>query len=329
MRVLVAILLFGLIGTVSGCIDFLGLKNNCDPDPVVGVEDIAITANARIGIEPGVPEAFWLEITIPHRNDVVGGYLAKTGDADAPLVILCDGASTFKQYAGRESARLFLNDFGHHFLEAGMCVWSLDLAEDAPYGTRDADQLVAAIDWLEAEGKAFLGVTRVYVVGYSTGATAANVANTQRNVTAMVSMAGLAQPNQLLEFAQLYRDLTALFPCNTAMDQMRYTLEACLAGDCDQLNVVSRVADFKNDTLFLHTDDDFVYQSSNTRALRDAYAALVKRRQAVEADTTRESALTPLPRLEFRIFPTGTHFMYINQPIIGEIVVDYLMQFEP
>lgn len=327
----IAILSVLFVAPLSGCQYLFAIRPNCDPPPITDLKEIAATDTARMFIEPGVFDAFWLEVDMPANDGVVGGYLVKAAAEGSSLVILLDGASTFKAGAGRESSLTFLRDFAFEFLNVGMCVWSLDLAENEPYGTRDADQLTAAIDWLDSGGRDFLDVENVYIVGYSTGATTANVLNTRREVTAIVSMAGLAQPNQVIEFAELYRNVTALFPCNTAMDQMRITVDACMAGECDALDVVRRVADIRNDTLFLHTDDDFIYQSANSRALQAAYADHIKALQAnaTDADGTELPLLRPIPKLDFRILPSGGHFFYVDDPQVRDVIVEYLMQYEP
>ena len=144
---------------------------------------------------------YWLEIARLDTGGTVGGFVSPVDTHDGALVLLLDGGSTFHADGELGAARAHYLDFGGEFRDAGFMTWCLVLPEyGTRYGEEDLAQTLEVLDWLDRGGREFLGVERVYIVGYSAGANTANLVNTQRDVTAIVSLAGLSQADQLESF---------------------------------------------------------------------------------------------------------------------------------
>lgn len=311
-------LLASLVVCIAGCGSGLWPARNCDPPSAPVLTPVAATETALLANETGVDDALWLQIERPHDAGVVGGYISPADeDQRGSLVLLLPGASTLDPGGRPELALDTYHDFyGQNFRDAGYRLWTLVLDEDEPYGDREVDQVIDVVAWLDREGREWLGVERVYMVGYSTGATAANVANLYVDVTAVVSISGLTGPEQLERESDLLGAIADLFPCNTGMRQMQVTLDAVRAGELGRLDVVSRVAELRNPTLFLHAEDDPLYFASNTHNLERAYQYAL----AAGADN--------LPELRFDYAPIGGHFAYVANPALFAPVLEHLETFE-
>ena len=311
-----ALVFAGLLLAVAGCGGYVIPVVNCGAPAEQVFSAVEGTAKAVLSTSEAADDLLWLQIDRPDEQGTIGGYLTRPEGHGGGLVILLTGASTFHAGKRPEAALSLYRDYGFRFAAEGFCVWVPALSEETPYGADEVNQLVDAVGWLEDEGKAFLGVERVYVVGYSTGATTANVANLRCDVTAMVSLGGLTQPNQLRDQTDVYERVTSLFPCNTGMGQIRNTVETYNVMGWDSLDVVSHVSEIRNPTLFFHMDDDIIYYNSNARNLELAYDEQVAIGNA------------DLPPLVFR-YGRGGHFAYVLEPSQFAPVLDYLLTFEP
>ena len=148
----------------------------------------------------------------------------------------------------------------------------------------------------------------------------ANLINLERDVTAVVSLGGLTHPKQLAGLCGYYLLVFWLFPENTGMRQLgTSTLSVLQPGyeAWERLNVLDRVAEIRNPTLFVHGTADLIFSVRNTQALEQRYRDL----QAAGVDD--------LPALEFLYVPRGDHFMLRDDPVLRARVIDYLMRFEP
>lgn len=269
----------------------------------------------------GVADVYWLEIERRHGPGTVGGFISAPEDHDGGLVLLLDGAGTFLSGGELGSALAHYRAYGADFRVAGFMTWSLVLPECAtPYGEDDLADALEVVDWLAQGGTDLLGVERVYLVGYSTGATVANLVNVQRDVTAVVSMGGLTRADQFRTHYGLYDFLVRLFPHNVGFCQLAASLDAYGAPDAtaqEQINVVDRVAEMRNPTLFIHGTADIIYFIENTEILETRYREL------------QAAGVEGLPDVHFAYIPGGNHFEYRDDPAIRALVIDYLLQFEP
>jgi pimeloyl-ACP methyl ester carboxylesterase len=300
-----------------GCVSIPLPAENCEPRMPPPRTVVEQTSTALLATEPGVGELLWLEVERPSGARTVGGYLAESDEPRGGLILLLTGASTLEPAGRREAARKLYDNYGYRLGRAGFSVWSLVLSEDTPYWADEVGEVVDAVDWLDDDGRAFLGVERVYLVGYSTGATTANLVNLERDVTAVVSLGGLTQGDQLVVAAELYRWINGLFPCNTGIGQLGQTVESLSRQTADPLDVVSRVAEIRNPTLFVHAIDDIIHSVANARDLERAYLA------------ERDAGNTTLPPLTFDYLAEGGHFGYVTDPERFSPVLDYLNAFEP
>ncbi len=271
--------------------------------------------------EEGLEDILWLEFERQRGSGTVGGYLAGHDTHDGGLVLLLNGASTFEPQGNPAAVLDYLQNFGLDLAEAGFLVWAPVLTEcPTPYGGEDLADALEVVDWLAAGGEELLGVERVYVVGYSTGATVANLLNPRRDFTAVVSLSGIAQPDQFQAHYGFYRQLVAIYPRNAGFCQLAATLAAYGPPESpawEALNAVDQVRDFRSPTLFMHGEADIVYLADNTRNLEARYREL------------RAQGATDLPRLEFEYIEGGSHFVYAEIPALRRRVVQYLKQFEP
>ncbi len=300
----------------SGCIQ---LDNyipavNCGPPEPLLLTTLAETDGARLAQLVDHEAVLWLEIQDRQADQTIGGYLSREVGARRSLVVLLCGAGTLNDGARRETAFNAHTGYGQNFEQAGYRVWSPVLTEAGVYGGRELDEALVCLRWLHSGGAEWLETPRVYLVGYSTGATTANLANLSADVTAVVSISGLTQPDQLVELAPLYRFITDLFPCNSGLAQFRRSVDACLTHGCAELDVVSRVSGIRNPTLFLHGEGDPIYLPSNLHALESAYVAA-------------QNAGAALPSLLFAYVPGQGHFVY-EQPDQVRRALDFLDSFE-
>jgi len=201
-----------------------------------------------------------------------------------------------------------VRDYHDHFSamlrKTGLMTWTLAVREcGTPYGGKDLTDVLDALDWLAGGGMAVLGVDRVYVVGYSSGATLTVLANERRTVRAVVEIDGLTGPSQLERYWGPYRLIADLFPWNTGLCQLGSTLDA-----------VRHVAELRSPMLVLHGERDVVFLVDNARAFQAAY------------ETIRAQGAN-VPEAEFTYLPTGDHFNPIERDDVVEKVLGFLERF--
>lgn len=288
---------------------------NCAASPLPEVVVFEEHGRAAWGTIAGVDDAQWLQVARQSRPGVVGGYLSPEPSPRGSLVLLLSGAGTSHAEARVAAVLSFFRGYGDEFRRAGFRLWAPVLSEAGPYATDEVDDVVELLEWLDSEGLELLSVDRVFVVGYSTGATTANFVNLRARATAVVSLAGLTEPEQLKRNADFYRRVTDLFPCNTGLRQFRRTLDHYDAIGWDQFSVVARVAELRNPALFMTAEDDLIYEPANVRNLQAAYERAL-------------AAGAVLPELTFEYVPGGGHFAYVQAPELFDLVVSYLKQFE-
>jgi len=301
----------------AGCTDlqYFIPAVNCTAPPLPEVVVVEEHGRAARGTLAGVDDAQWLQVARQSRPGVIGGYLSPEPGTRGSLVLLLSGASTSYADARVAAVLSFFRGYGDEFRRAGFRLWAPVLSEGGPYATDEVDDVVEVLEWLDSGGLELLSVDRVFVVGYSTGATTANFVNLRAKATAVVSLAGLTEPEQLQRNAVLYHRITDLFPCTTGMLQFRRTLDHYDAVGWDEFNVVARVAEMRNPALFMTAADDIIYEPANVRNLQAAYE------QALAAGAM-------LPELTFEYVPSGGHFAYVQAPELFDVVVRYLEQFE-
>lgn len=303
----------------GGCVPLL-LPINVGLDLALDGAVLDGSAGAVLREVDGQDDVFWLEIERVREPGSVGGFISPIDEHRGALLLLLHGASTFQEGGEVDAARRQYTVYGEDFRLAGFLTWSLAVREcPTPYGDGDLKDALEVIDWLEREGKEFLAVERVYIVGYSTGATVANLLNTQREVTAIVSLGGLTQPDQLEAFFGFYSLLADVFPQNVGFCQLDATLRAYGppgSPEWEALNVVDRLAEFRSPMLLVHGTSDQIYFVENTRSLEARYRAL----SAAQVEN--------LPELEFLYVPGGDHFMLVEDPDLQARVIDYLLRFE-
>lgn len=262
-----------------------------------------------------------LEIERLDGQGSIVGFISPLDAHNGALVLLFDGAATYQEGASVGAALDHYDKYGAELREAGFVTWSVALAECASaYGDGDLADAIEVVDWLDAGGGEFLGVERVYAVGYSTGATVVNLLNTQYQLAAVVSMGGLTEPDQLERLYDFYSFLVKLFPRNVGLCQMGATLDEY--GDpgapaWEGLDTVSRIEQFLSPMLFIQGDKDVIYFLENLLAMQARYEALLA------------EGVTGLAELEFVILPDRGHFAMREDPDVRALVVEYLLQFEP
>lgn len=277
-------------------------------------------AGARFLSEEGLEDTFWLEIDRMGEPGAVGGYLS-LGAHRGALVLLLPGASTFARGGTIGKTRGFHLEFGPLIRQQGYLTWTLATREcGTAYGQGDLADVIEAIDWLDGEGKTLLGVSRVYVIGYSTGATVATLLSRHRDVDAIVAIAGIAEPDQFVELWGLYDLLRRIYPFNEGFCQLGATLDFYGppgATGWTELDTVERIDELRVPELFVHGSNDLIYSVENTLHLRDRY----ERRMA-------EGSTLPAP-LEFMILEGGTHFDVVERADVLERIGVFLEMFEP
>jgi pimeloyl-ACP methyl ester carboxylesterase len=290
------------------------LPENVAADQNVPRTQVRTVAGASLATEAGLSDGVWLEVPRSGAAGSVGGYLSEVDGQRARLILLLPGASTY--YAGGMVAKVrdYHDQFAAKLRNTGLRTWTLAVHEcGTPYGQEDLTDVLSALDWLAGGGAAALGVERVYVVGYSSGATLAILASERRAVSAVVALDGLTGAGQFGRYWGAYRLVADMFPRNTGLCQLGTTLDVYgLPGapGWQQLDAVSAAANLRSPLLVLHGEQDFVYLVDNARALDAAYAAL-------------RATGAVLPPAEFAYLPTGDHF----NPIEREEVVDRVLAF--
>lgn len=304
----------------AGCGEMLVDNTHAPLTPPANRHAVQASEHATLERIDGATDANWLTIRRADGGGEVGGFLSREPHKGG-LVVLLAGASTFDPLGRYAATHDFFQDFGIDLRRAGFLIYAPVLAEcGTPYGGEDLAQTEAILDWLDAEGQAFLGAQRTYVVGYSTGGTLVNLLNPRRRVTAMVAMCGLAEPVQFEAFNGLYRWLAARFPRNAGFCQLASTLDAYgPPGSVDwyRLDAVAQVGRFQSPTLYVHGDADWVYFTTNTRRIQTRYREL------------KQLGRSELPRLEFVYVRSGDHFSAGYDRATRPKIVKYLRSFEP
>jgi len=285
-----------VLGLSAGCLPQLpdNAKSAGAPQRTV----VYGSADATFWTEDGVGDALWLEV---QRGDgtTLGGYVSQNDASRSAVVILLHGASTFEAGGGPGSARHIHTTMGAALRTRGFKTWALAGEEcGTPYGERDKDAVVATADWLDREGKVILGVDRVYVVGYSSGGTAAAVANRYRKVDAVSTVSALMEPYSISNRWDFWRFLSAAYPNNLGACQMLTTLNAYGGSSSpgwDVLNTVAHIEELKSPMLVFHGDSDPIFETSNALRLQARYDELL-------AQGAR------LPELAFVLLPGINHF---------------------
>jgi pimeloyl-ACP methyl ester carboxylesterase len=307
----------GVAGLLCGCGDlqYYIPATNCDAPQWPPVELTERSGIAAVGTVPGVSDAQWLQIERQRGPGLIGGYVAPEASPRGSLVLLLGGAGTLHKNARVEAVLSHYRDYGIRFRHAGFRVWAPVLSEADPYGTTEVDDVVEILEWLDGPGRVLLGIDRVFVVGYSTGATTAGFANLRAPAAAVVALAPLTEPNQLIRLADLYGYIADLFPCNTGLQQFRHTLDYYGAVGWGSFDVVTRVGEMRNPALFVTAEDDIVYGPVNVRDLEQAYRAAL-------------ASGTSMPELTFEYLTGGGHFVYITGEDSFALVRRYLERFE-
>jgi pimeloyl-ACP methyl ester carboxylesterase len=274
---------------------------------------------ARFAFEEGLEDGVWLEVDRVGEPGAVGGYLSQNANERGALIILLHGASTYDPEGTYGKARDFHREYAPDLWPFGYLTWSLAVREcGAAYGQGDLADVLEAIDWLDAEGKALLGVERVFVIGYSTGATVSTLVARHRQVDGVASMGGLAEPDQLEELWSLYDLLRRLFPQNVAMCQLGSTLDYYGppgSPTWEALDTVARVDGLKSPALLVHAELDQVFFVDNTIHLQEQYEARL-----------REGAL--LPEVEFFYVPGASHFDPPSSEEVLMRILDFFARIE-
>lgn len=305
-----------LLASCAGC---LILPRN------VGVQDrrdrelVREAGGARFFREGGSDGPIWLEISGVGESGTVGGYLSEARGGRRALVVILPGASSLQKRGMQQKALSFHRGFARLFQNAGYLTWSLVVREcGTPYGQGDLRDLVTVVDWLDRGGNEVLGVDRVYVVGYSSGATLAILLNRQRAVRAVVGIAGIAEPKQLQSSWRLYRFIASLFPRNTGLCQLRSTLDFYgkpSSPAWDALDSVHHMHELHSPMLLIHGARDFVYKVDSVRSLQRSY-------------DRQRSAGVAVPEIEFLYLPDGDHFTAYERPDVQRRTLAFLERRE-
>lgn len=281
---------------------------------------LAVIDGAELQQEAGLDDALWLQVAATERTPAVGGYLSLAPSPRGALILALSGASMLDPQGPLGMSRRFMDGFGATFVEKGYRVWSLRVREcGAAYGQEDADDAAAAIAWLERSGKAQLGVERVYVFGYSGGASVATMLGRRTDVTAVVSIAGFTSPEQIYVNRLLYGLIAELWPENSGACQLGDSVDVYGRpgdGAWNEFNSIKGVSEFRSPTLFIHGLADFIIPPTSLMQLEAAY----KRQVAAGA---------PLPPLTFWYLPGADHFTAWWDRGVRVRLLEWIEQFEP
>lgn len=306
-----------LLATMTGCIP--APQENV-PTPEPARELVETKTGAAFYHEAGVDDALWLEVDrSAEAGGPIGGYFTRPDGARDSIVLLMKGANPGGPEMRLPHTLSTHRSLGWAFVQAGFATWTpFTLECGIPYGQEDLGDTLAMIDWLNGPGKADLNVNRLYVVGYSKGATLATLANLHRPATAYVALNGLADPSAIAQSYLLYQLATTLFPINEGFCQMQSTLTTYGPPGSPgwaAIDAVSRIASLHSPQLFIHVLGDPVYPAQSTRSMRDRY----------EAGLAAGENLAPL---EFIFLDSSNHFQVRTDPFVHQQIIDYLMRFE-
>ncbi len=303
-----SLILVSALLACGGCLPQLpeNVKNTDPPQRNILME----VPGGRIETESGVENAVWLEID--GSAGPIGGYLSQNGSPQKALVIILHGASTFTLDGEVGSARIFHETFGARLHEAGFVTWSLAYQEcGTPYGQRDLEDVVEAIDWLEQSGNHTLGNQYIYVAGYSTGGTLSILTNRRRQVSAAASVSGLTEPESIETLWGLLNWITGSYPLNLGACQMFETLNYYGppgAAGWSALDTVSHFDELKSPMLLVHGTADTLFSVNNARDLERRYQEVL-------------AAGGSPPPMEFLYLNEVNHFVEMTRlDVVGAIV---------
>jgi len=269
--------------------------------------------------EDNLTNGVWVEVPRIGEPGTVGGYLLDNPQHRGALIVVLPGASTFAEDGMVGRALRHHREWLRPYQQAGYLTWVLVLREcGTPYGRDDLADARAALRWLLEGGQEALGVSRIYLLGYSSGAIVALLANLEFDLAGVVAIDALTQPDQLERLWYLYDMITRFYPRNGGMCQLRSTLyEYGVPGDpaWDAIDLVSRAHLIRNPTLLIHGERDPVFFSQNSIALHDAYV-------------TVQSTHPHLPPLELALIRNAGHYGMIDNPVTAEKVLDFLERME-
>jgi dienelactone hydrolase len=300
---------------LSGCLPALP-DNTKVPFPEYSL--VAEAAGAVLREEPDLDGAYWLEVPYADGSGAVGGYLSSDLSPRASIVIMLHGASSFQPQGRLATARSWHQELGETFRQAGYRTLSLVYTEcGTAYGQRDLEELYHVIDWLHNGGNAALGVDRIYLFGYSTGATLVNLASLRGRFTAGVSIAGLTEPDAVEESWAFYNLAGLIYPGNEGMCQAATTVNTYGppgSAGWDALDTVAHVSEIKAPLLVVQGTADEVYGIDNSIHLELAY------QQAVRANPE-------LPPVEFLRFEGVDHAASVTEPSLVPTALAFFERF--
>ncbi|MBK8913642.1 MAG: alpha/beta fold hydrolase [Phycisphaerales bacterium] len=311
-------MLGGFLGLVLvGCGPLL--PDNRDDGLAADLQPQFEVGDALFSSQPGVSGSLWMEIPRKDGSGKIGAYVSTNLTNRDAWVLMLDGAALVSWDGRVNQALFFLDTFGRTFQQAGFRTVSLVTSEcGGAYATRDLQDVIDAVDWLQTTGRTELGIERLYVVGYSLGAMLSTHLNLHRKVDGVVSISGLTQPNQFEDNYLLYRLVTDNFPTNEGVCQLKSTYAAYgLPGDArwSALDAVARVRELQAPMLMVHGDRDAVLIVENTWSLEKAYVGAVKEGAA-------------LPSVEFMYLPGGDHFAPMIDPNVTIRVLEFIERLE-
>ncbi len=277
-------------------------------------------AGARFYAEEGLADARWVEIEREDGSGVINGYLSTTSDHRGAMIVMLDGATIWSSENSEGGARYWHEHDAAVYRSYKFVTFSLALPEcGTAYGGQDLADLIEAVDWLDEQGRSLLNVERIYMLGYSKGATLAALLNRSRQVTALVGMGGMYEPDQIHDYFGIYTVLSSLAPANEGFCHFAGTLDyysSAESGGWDSLDTVGHLEEFHSPMLFIHGTSDLVWGVDNARHLQERY--LLLRAAGVE-----------LPALEFMYLQNGSHADARNSPASRNRILLFLEQFEP
>ena len=312
------LIITGLLPFSFACIPVL--PPNTEAEPAFARSAVLQDLRLTYHTEAGLLDGHWVDLVRSDGSGTIGGYLSTASHTRDALVILLHGASTGHQEGAVGSAREFHEQAGKVMRSMGFRTFAPAVQEcGTAYGEGDLTDIVEIIDWLDAGGRETLRVNRVYILGYSVGATLATLTNRERMVTGVVSLAGLASPEFLEAQWPLLNLIGNLYPLNEGMCQLRTTLRTYgQPGNpaWDVLDSVAAMDELQSPMLLVHGLRDGILPVDSVLALEQRYLERVA-----------EGAI--LPQLDFMFIPNGDHGTVMTSDAVVERIVDFFNRFEP
>jgi pimeloyl-ACP methyl ester carboxylesterase len=275
------------------------------------------TPDSRMAAEDGVENGVWLEVFMGDGRSV-GGYLSQNESPRRALVILLHGASTFAVQGSLGSTRDTHLKSAPMYWEEGFLTWSLMVREcGSPYGQGDLEDLITAIDWLDAVGRDTLDVDKVYVLGYSVGGTQALLLNRFRHVDGIIEVSGLVTPENIQRDYLLFYLAGAVYPLNLGVCQMFDTVQYYgLPGSPAwvYLDTVAHIEALRNPMLAIHGVEDRLFAATAAQALQARYEELL-------------AEGVPLQPIEFVFLPGVGHFPDFSSGPVKEAILGFLDRY--